>query len=436
MKDEQAKQRVTGSIFFDGTGNNRTNSRRDATKFGNFTSINSLFEACVLADRIYIEGVGTRDNMDDSNWAKATGANPIGYTDYSYSDKLERALNFLKAFQKLHEADDIDLVVYGFSRGATLARDFAKRALEYPNIRIRFLGIFDTVVSLIFDSPKIHYTTEELAKIDQILHLTAINEARYYFPLTSIFVEQDNSELVNIKNNVATANIKEIFVPGAHADVGGGYTAGAERLVLNLNKASSDSLLTDWQRMQNTVKDHFENDVQNSIWKSLLASNVTIEGTEAAANLLTRRDSVSIDMTQVYFEVMASYSNTSANLTIFDFTPSELSPSLAKLKSDLLTYIQSGTPNLGPNYDYENLAYSTHISSNYGKIESTTDINLTQNTFDLDALKAEIERVKAEHPNENFDSFNLEVIENAFGMSLINVNAPNNKDWHRKVIYG
>lgn len=436
MKIEQTKQTRMPAVFFDGTGNNQTNSLNNPAKFGNVTNISKLLDACVVPDRVYIEGVGTRNNMDDSMWAKATGENPIGYQGYSYLDKLKKATDFLNAYRAQYPDDDIQLAIYGFSRGATLARDFAKKALAFPNVSIKFLGIYDTVVSLLLQSPKIHFTTQEMEKIDQILHLTAINEARGYFPLTSILVKNGSSELVTIQNNLDGNKVKEIFVPGAHADVGGGYTAGPEMLYLNGPMKSSDSLLTEWQIIQKTVIDHFENDAQNPIWKSLVGSNVTIEGTDSSANLLSKRSQVAIDMSQVYFEVMASYSNTFSNFTIFDFVPGALSTTLAKLKNDILQYIQSGTPDKGPNYDYANLAYSTHISSSYGKIANQEDLNQTLNTFDYEALKEEIERVKNEHPNENFESFNLDSIATGFGIDILHVNAPNNKEWHRKVIYG
>ncbi|MGS4344558.1 T6SS phospholipase effector Tle1-like catalytic domain-containing protein [Myroides odoratus] len=436
MKNEQTKQTRMPAVFFDGTGNNQTNSLNDPAKFGNITNISKLLDACVVPDRVYIEGVGTRNNMDDSVWAKATGENPIGSNGYSYGDKLEKATGFLSAYRAQYPDDDIQLVIYGFSRGATLARDFAKKALAFPNVSIKFLGIYDTVVSLLFQSPKIHFTTQEMEKIDQILHLTAINEARGYFPLTSIQVKNGGSELVTIQNKVDGNKVKEIFVPGAHADVGGGYTAGAEKLYLNGAMKNPDDLMVDWEIIQNTVRDHFENDAQNRIWKSLVGSNVTIEGTDTSANMLTRRDQVAIDMSYVYFEVMASYSNTFSNSTIFDFTPSAFSADLAKLKNDILQYIQSGTPDKGPNYDYAKLAYSTHISSNYGKLSSQVDNNQMLNTFDYEALKDEIERIKNEHPNENFESFNVDVIATGFNIDLIHVNAPNTKEWHRKVIYG
>lgn len=436
MKNEQTKVTRMLAVFFDGTGNNQINSLTNPTKFGNVTNISKLLDACVIPDRIYIEGIGTQNNKDDSDWAKATGENPFSATGYSYQNKLTKATSFLDAYRAKYPDDDVELVIYGFSRGATLARDFAKKALVFSNVRVKFLGIYDTVVSLFFQKPNIHFTSEEMSKVDQILHLTAIHEARYYFPLTSIFVENKTSELVTIQNRREGFKIKEIFVPGAHADVGGGYTVSPENLYLNASTASNESLLADWQTIQTNVKDHFENNVQAAIWKELLGSNVAIEGVNSKAKLLTRRANVSIDMTAVYFEVMASYSNTSANFTIFDFTPKAFTADLAKLKSDLLHYIQLGSPDKGPNYDYAKLAYTTHISSNYGKIDNAQSVNERLNTFDVEGLKEEIERIKAQHPTENFESFNLDVLGYGGEMALVEVNKPNTKEWHRQIIYG
>ncbi|WHT39351.1 DUF2235 domain-containing protein [Myroides sp. mNGS23_01] len=182
MKNEE-RQAYRAAVFFDGTGNNKVNARRDPDKFGVITNITRLFEACVVSDKLYVEGVGTLDNEDDSQWAKATGNNPIGYSGYGYDDKLSKGLDFLATFRQTVPNEEVHLLVYGFSRGAALARDFAKRALAYSNVRIQFLGIYDTVVSLLrLTTPAIHFTNQDMERIDEILHLTAINEARNYFP--------------------------------------------------------------------------------------------------------------------------------------------------------------------------------------------------------------------------------------------------------------
>lgn len=439
MKNEQTKQRVTTALFFDGTGNNRTNSMRDSNKFGHLTNINTLFDACTLTDRLYVEGVGTRDNMDDSNVAKGTGENPPGYSGYSYNDKLEKGTGFLKAYQEQHVDDDIDLLVFGFSRGATLARDFAKRALAYSNVRIKYLGIYDTVVSLLLRRPAIQFTASELQRVDRILHLTAIHEARKYFPLTSLIAHNGATALVDIKNSYSE-KVKEIFVPGAHADVGGGYNPGLEYIYLNNVLKEVDDLKVDLAKIRTTVQDQFSGSAHFPIWKDLLGDNIVFKNDSSTASkkkIGSWRSNVAIDMTTVYFEVMATYANAFVNSTIFDFTSSVTIPSLVQLKNEVLNYINSNDPDGGPNYDYAALANFTHISSNYGPIENKAGQVIDYNTFDAEALRSEIKKTKEENPSINSEWLTEEAILEAFELEAwIDVNAPNNGEWHRKVIYG
>lgn len=439
MKNEQTKQLVQAAIFFDGTGNNRTNSLRDSTKFGHLTNISTLFDACALTDRIYVEGVGTLDHMDDSVIAKAIGENPPGYSGYSYNDKLEKGMDFLNAYQQMHANDDIELLVYGFSRGATLARDFAKRALAYANVRIKFLGVYDTVVFLLLRDPAIQFTASELERVDRILHLTAINEARKYFPLTSFKSHTRTTALVDIKNSYSE-KVKEIFVPGAHADVGGGYTPGLEYIYLNNVSKELDDLRVDIAKIGTTVTDQFSGSTRYPIWQALLGDNILFEDDSTAVSkykLSSWRRNVAIDMAVVYFEVMATDTNDFVNQTVFNFTSSVIIENLIQLKNNLLKYINSNNPDRGPNYDYAALANFTHISSNYGFIKQKESPQVDPNTFDSKLLMLEIQKAKNENPSIDFEWLSVEAINQIFELEgIIEVNRPNNSEWHRKVIYG
>lgn len=436
------KSVISAAVFFDGTGNNRVNSLNDPHKYGNTTNINSLFEICTLEDRVYIEGIGTRDNMEDSDFAKATGKNPPGYSGYSYDDKLDKAINFLKVYRKLNINNDIELFVYGFSRGATLARDFAKRALAYPNVKIKFLGIFDTVVSLFFRStPDIYFTDHELERVDRILHFAAINEARNFFPLTSIFSEGPRESLVEIKNSNGE-KIKQIFVPGAHADVGGGYIEDQENVYLNKIRNTTTALQNKLHTIKTTVKDHFYGDRRTPIWNFLLGTNVSFPPAPLVQNnMVSERQNVQIEMAKVYFIVMANYTYISSKNTIFDVEEIDFpgNNTLIELNNALTKYLVYNTPNGGPNYDYEKLANFTHISANYGAVDSK-GVNQTLNTFDPELLSIEIGHITEQYLTEIPDWFNEKDIYINYGLNVANgvipVNGPNNDEWHRKIISG
>ncbi|WP_219211124.1 T6SS phospholipase effector Tle1-like catalytic domain-containing protein [Variovorax boronicumulans] len=131
----------------------------------------------------------------------------------------------------------IYLDVFGFSRGAAQARVFVTWLHELllgqgqlfgvPSY-VRMLGLFDTVSSvgltnafgasghsdwaLARDLP-IH------AAVKNCVHYVALHELRANFPCDSVGVGP---------GGVIPTNCDELFYPGAHSDVGGGYAAGEQ----------------------------------------------------------------------------------------------------------------------------------------------------------------------------------------------------------------
>jgi len=133
----------------------------------------------------------------------------------------------------------IYISIFGFSRGATMARAYtnwlhalclldaqlcgAKRmSLGGFPVVFDFLGIFDTVASVgvgnTVSGRNGHGAwadAEDSLRIPSgmnCLHLVAAHELRRSFPLDSISV-----------NGTVPAGCKEIVVPGVHSDIGGGY---------------------------------------------------------------------------------------------------------------------------------------------------------------------------------------------------------------------
>lgn len=145
----------------------------------------------------------------------------------------------------------IHISIFGFSRGATQARAFAnwlqalctldahmrKEASGFSlggfNVQFDFLGIFDTVASVgggntlgnsilgrRFDGHGAWADSEDSLRVPlgmKCLHLVASHEVRRSFPLDSISVR-----------GVIPAGSREIVLPGAHSDVGGGYGPGEQ----------------------------------------------------------------------------------------------------------------------------------------------------------------------------------------------------------------
>jgi len=120
----------------------------------------------------------------------------------------------------------INIAVFGFSRGAAEARAFANwftevlerddgayRLAGVPS-RIYFMGLFDTVASVgvpnLVSGVNGHFawadgSMEIPSTVEQCVHYIALHEQRASFPLET------------------AKNIKQVVYPGVHSDVGGGY---------------------------------------------------------------------------------------------------------------------------------------------------------------------------------------------------------------------
>jgi hypothetical protein len=138
--------------------------------------------------------------------------------------------------------EQINLSVYGFSRGAASARGFVNwlyaicdekdGAYLFAGIplRVEFLGLFDTVASVgvagAFTSGAIGVEgRQSWAKdnmqihksVESCLHMVAAHEVRATFPLDSVRID-----------GAYPSNAKEYVYPGSHSDVGGGYPLNAQ----------------------------------------------------------------------------------------------------------------------------------------------------------------------------------------------------------------
>jgi hypothetical protein len=262
------------SFYFDGTGNNRF-ADDAAQKWSNVARLffaarddksNGIY-------RIYLAGVGTRYNAS-RNWAERfdswfedkTLGNAGGFGgdrrldggEGQMSDALEKVLlanarleggkakkiadkNENEGFAKLSEAlgnhrliKAINFSVFGFSRGAALARAFTNRVSEqmqwagasqykYHGVdaRINFLGVFDTVAS--FGLPGTNWggwKSKDLTippHVESCHHYAAGHELRFSFPV----------DLVRDRGLYHGNKLEKVY-PGVHSDVGGGYESGKQ----------------------------------------------------------------------------------------------------------------------------------------------------------------------------------------------------------------
>jgi len=236
----------------------------------------------VIKKRIYIRGVGTREGKG----VTSGGAANLGLAFAAFCEGAEKRIpkarqemldilnNVLSGWGSMPSSVTIDL--FGFSRGAALARHFVNvilaglpdmsqkpvpvsdeslpfgelvtlpdadhdkhggqnnAALRYPalaNVSIRFVGLFDTVGSIFIpgnDNELFYDLGLPAGCARNILHLVAAQDWREYFPLTRIH----------------PGDGEEIVLAGAHADIGGGYQL-LEKCALLMDEEYCGSLSTD-----------------------------------------------------------------------------------------------------------------------------------------------------------------------------------------------
>ncbi len=154
----------------------------------------------------YFSGIGTRGSRLEQIFDKA-----FALPRLSLNAMLEEASTLVER----HYKDGDEVFLFGFSRGAATARRFACKLPA--GVQVRFMGVFDTVAS--FGKPNLKTDSDPrsdvlfengtiAASVQEAVHLVAIDETRLVFRPT----------LMNRDDRVT-----EIWMPGVHSDVGGGY---------------------------------------------------------------------------------------------------------------------------------------------------------------------------------------------------------------------
>ncbi|AVG15492.1 hypothetical protein CFN79_06250 [Chromobacterium vaccinii] len=225
------------SVFFDGTGNNGAIDA-DKKKWSNvyrlFQGHSEEIDRGIF--RIYVAGPGTPLSVSSAGWfskLRDSGALGGGFglgMDARMDDAFKQFKENLASCQRVKK---INIAVFGFSRGATLARAWVNLLLKecawegrvphwrMPNAKdgvsaevcIRYVGIFDTVESVGMVaknwSPSQCMTLPNV--VERCVHYVSAHELRGAFPLTMVA-------------DVEGAPPGEESVwPGMHSDVGGGY---------------------------------------------------------------------------------------------------------------------------------------------------------------------------------------------------------------------
>lgn len=222
---------------FDGTGNepSQVNEFKQDESITNVLKLHIMMGGCMEAGKngmqtpsrhdqktYYYNGIGTRDGRYSiplvgrlRSWINMALAPTFGDARRILNEAREDFRN--SAYKK---GDRV--VVFGFSRGAALARKFISELLaDNPQYEVSFLGVYDTVAAMngvyrrgdpissdvLFEDGTLH------ASVKHAVHLLALDEERVAFTPT----------LVNRDPNPNSTRILEVWMPGIHSDIGGGY---------------------------------------------------------------------------------------------------------------------------------------------------------------------------------------------------------------------
>lgn len=318
-----------------------------------FTNVSLLYSLCSGAgipnsqnvfQKFYIEGCGIGDLSQGSRFqipSAATGTGPGGIAD-KVSNAINYATKFISSLSDIKPGSTtLHFYVFGFSRGAACARSFChlltggeagdwiklypmtadslNKLNQYTRSQkytVDFLGLFDTVSSFNLSSNDdvdkyCLYTNKD--KIQRICHLCAMDEFRKFYPLIDI-------------GETVPGNAIEVFIPGCHADVGGGYVDGKEE----------SSLLRD-TRLKLKTGDYFKMPDKNNClvigpdtfmligW----ANNQSEVSTEHSGYLLPQingyvlKKKASRGYADIPLAMMKDYCNTSTGSNIFSPIPAE-----------------------------------------------------------------------------------------------------------------
>ena len=221
---EQEKNMKNLIFCFDGTSNDPADAAHEETSTGGVkdSSVSNILKLHLLFGgdlkdgnahglqqlSLYYPGVGTYGN-------KLKRIINAGLALKDPGRIINEAINDLK--NNYQPGDRI--FIFGFSRGAAIARRFAAVINKGASAKykIRFMGVFDTVASI--GMPDMN-TDEKIASdvqfenrtlsanVKEVLHLCSIDDKRKAFQPTLINTEDRTTEL---------------WFAGAHSDVGGSY---------------------------------------------------------------------------------------------------------------------------------------------------------------------------------------------------------------------
>lgn len=229
-------------IFFDGTRNDPEDANQSIEEHGGIEDdgISNVLKLYFLMGGRLMNLNHSGDEGADGPFDPSSFDNQICFYFQgvgSYGGPLRQLLNSafspplldvskimrraITAIKKTYEPGD-EIFVFGFSRGSAIARRFAARITEHvagmSKKPIRFMGVFDTVAQIgkpeigsddLPDSKVVFENGNRVSEnVREALHMVSLDERRNLFPPTLMADDP---------------RITEIWFPGVHSDIGGGY---------------------------------------------------------------------------------------------------------------------------------------------------------------------------------------------------------------------
>lgn len=286
-EEDRPRVRVEAGIFFDGTGNNRGNTRAyeqeldkcltanaagaisedecsselsqlmEGSYLNAETNVSKLetlyFKGAIEQDgspthrlSVYVSGVGTKFGEPDDGLSMGLGLGEQGILR-----KVEEGASdfVVQLTRSVYEPiDELVLDVFGFSRGAATARHFVSREVydttgslygEYKGalvraferegipwpkkVTVRFLGLFDTVAG-VADVGNLDFSAHD-GKTGRINVNVKPAHVQRVVQLVARDERRHNFSLNSLRDE--SGNLPEHFsewaLPGVHSDIGGGY---------------------------------------------------------------------------------------------------------------------------------------------------------------------------------------------------------------------
>jgi len=362
-EDNRPHVKIHCTVFYDGTGNNRTNTEsreaentvyqankvkaEDNSYENDITNIAKMEKYIADASgfdhtlNVYVEGPGTVNDKADTTRGYAFGTGGAGV-----KQKVEKGIDDLvaKIARTIPSESFIDKLVinvFGFSRGAAGARFFVHEVLNdeptyvmvgntfvtvparpifqrllnawyeitADKVEISFVGLYDTVASYgvpFWDAGTRLLKLDSLSRaaVKKVIHLVAADEHRANFPLTNI--------------DSAGSKGTQIYLPGVHSDIGGSYRESRsegdleDKEPLTINRAySEDYLQADRQQLidEGWYKDG-EIFIENASFAARYLGGVVthaLPSRPAQHKLNVYRQDISHDYDKIALHIMADF---------------------------------------------------------------------------------------------------------------------------------